>query len=400
MSHRLSGLFELHEDWYAVAMNAATSSHIAASSNSTIAADRLVSLDALRGFDMLMIVALNGIVHGLNEVGEGPIVKFLVGQFQHKKWEGFTFYDLIFPLFVFMVGVSLVFSLDKALERGGARTAIRRIARRSVVLFLLGVFYNGGIAKGWSQIRWMGVLQRIAISYFFASLIYLACGRCAKRVAAVTVLILVGYWALLSFVPLPGAHDVSFEPEKNWANYLDQQFLPGRLYDKTYDPEGLLSSLPSVATCLLGVLAGMLLKNPNVSRPQKATVLLLAGAALVAIGFLWGLQFPVIKKIWTSSYVLVAGGYSLLLLGLFYLVIDVWQCRRGIAPLVWIGSNALIIYLVAGLIDFPGIANRLLGGEIKSWFGVWGETIIGLASLGLIVALAGFIYRRRIFLRV
>jgi predicted acyltransferase len=363
--------------------------------------ERLGSLDALRGFDMLMIAAADAIIEGLHKASDSAPVQFIVGQFTHKKWEGFAFYDLIFPLFVFMAGVSIVYSLDKALERGGAGSAAWRVSRRAVVLFFLGVFYNGGISHGFTQIRWMGVLQRISIAYLFASLIYLLCARNWKVIAGVTVAILVAYWGILSFVPVPGQSEVSFEEGKNIVNYLDIQYLPGKKYDGQWDPEGLLSNLPAIATCLLGVLSGMLLKNPNIVPQRKAITLLVAGAALVALGFLWGLQFPVVKKLWTSSYVLVAGGYSMLLLGAFYQVIDIWKFRRGIGPLIWVGANALTIYLLTSIMEFSKISQKLFGGaEIKGWMGSWHDAFIGLVSAVLIIALAGFLYRRKIFIRV
>jgi predicted acyltransferase len=363
--------------------------------------ERLVSLDALRGFDMLMIAAVDAIKDGLEKASDSAPVQFFVQQFTHKNWEGFAFYDLIFPLFVFMAGVSIVFSLDKAMERGGSGSAAWRVSRRAVVLFFLGVFYNGGVSRGFTKIRWMGVLQRIAIAYLFASLIYLLCARNWKAILAVTVAILVAYWGILTFVPAPGQAEVSFEEGKNIVNYLDIQYLPGKKYDGQWDPEGLLSNLPAIATCLLGVLSGMLLKNPNLAPQRKAISLLIAGAALVALGFLWGLQFPVIKKLWTSSYVLVAGGYSMLLLGAFYQVIDIWKFRRGVGPLIWVGANALTIYLLTSVMNFSNIAKKLAGGsEFQSWMGKWHEAFIGVVAAVLIIALAGFLYRRKIFIRV
>lgn len=349
---------------------------------------------------MILIVGTDDLVKAISHASDAPAVQLLVEQFTHKKWIGFSFYDLIFPLFVFMTGVSLVISLDAALARGGARGVVTRLFRRAVVLFLLGVFYSGGIANGFDQIRWMGVLQRIAISYFFAAIIYLGCRRNPKLVAGATALILLAYWALLSFVPLPGAETISFDPGMNWANYIDQQYLPGRLYNKTWDPEGLLSSLPAVASCLLGVLAGLLVKNDRVTPLRKSLLLIAAGAILVGLGFAWGLQFPVIKQIWTSSYVLVAGGYSLMLLGAFYLVIDVLRFRHGIAPLVWVGSNALAIYLISNMVDFIGIASRLVGGDIAEACGAWGETLEAATALALVIALSGFMYKKRVFIRV
>jgi predicted acyltransferase len=361
---------------------------------------RLISLDALRGFDMLMIIGADEIVSGLGHTGDGPLVSLLVRQFTHKPWEGFSFYDLIFPLFVFVSGVSLVFSLDRAVERHGIRGAIVRLSRRALLLFFLGVLYSGGMSQGFEKIRWMGVLQRIALSYFAAAIIYLACGKRWKGILGAIVVILVAYWALLSFVAAPGESAVSFAEGHNLANWVDTHYLPGRKYDGAWDPEGLLSSVPAVATCLLGVLAAFVLRHPLWSQPRKVLWLVGIGVALTALGFAWGLQFPVIKKLWTSSYVLVAGGYSLLLLGLFYLVVDVWKFRRGIAPLVWVGSNALTLYLAARFIQFPKLARMFVGGEIMQSVAPWGEVLAGVVSLCLVVGLAGFLYRQRLFLRV
>jgi predicted acyltransferase len=363
-------------------------------------AGRLASLDALRGFDMLMIMGVDELATAIDRASDAPWSKVLVDQFTHKAWEGFAFYDLIFPLFIFLVGASLVFSLDKALARGGVASAIVRLSRRAVLLFLLGVFYNGGIAEGFENIRWMGVLQRIALSYFFAAIIYLACRRSGKRVAVVAALILLIYGAVLTFIPAPGRSTPSFEREQNLANYLDQRFLPGRLYEGTWDPEGILSSLPAVANCLIGVLAGLLLKNPAATPQRKALWLAVAGAALTALGYLWGLQTPVIKRIWTSSYALVAGGYSLLLLSAFYQVVDVWGWRRSVTPFVWVGSNALTLYLVSGIVDLKAVAERLVGGETKAAVEPWGDVLVIAVALGLIVWLAAFMYRRRVFIRV
>lgn len=361
---------------------------------------RLVSLDALRGFDMILIVGAEEIVNGVKRASTGPTAKFLVAQFTHKDWEGFGFYDLIFPLFVFLAGVSLVFSLDKALERGGPGAAVGRLSRRALLLYLLGVFYYGGIANGWGQIRWVGVLQRIAISYFCAALLYLACGRRWKPILISTGAILVTYWAILTFVPTPGRSSVSFAEGENIANYVDSRYLPGKRWDGEWDPEGLLSSLPAVASCTIGLLAGLFLRTPSVSPERKAVWMAVCGGALVVAGFGWGEQLPVIKKLWTSSYVLVAGGYSLLLLSGFYLVIDVWGMRRGIGPLLWVGANALTIYMAQNMVDFLGLAKRLAGGEIAERIEPWGEALIATVAMLMLLGLARFLYRRGIFLRV
>jgi predicted acyltransferase len=196
-----------------------------------------------------------------------------------------------------------------------------------------------------------------------------------------------------------------FEPGVNLAHYLDQKFLPGKKWDGTWDPEGLLSTIPAVATCLLGVLAGLLLQTKALSDAQKVRVLLIGGAAMVAAGFLWGLQFPVIKKIWTSSYVLVAGGYSALLLGLFYQVIEIWKVQAWTRIFVWIGANAITLYLANNIIGFQKLAARFVGGDVRHLLDShvttgFGELIVVAVGISLAILLARFLYERKIFLRV
>jgi predicted acyltransferase len=246
------------------------------------------------------------------------------------------------------------------------------------------------------------VLQRLGLCYLFASLlfIYLRPGA----LAAVFICILAGYWALLEFVPVPGWGAGDFAEGHNLTNWIDQHYLPWRKWDGDHDPEGLLSTIPAIATCLLGVFAGLLLRNPARTPERRAALLAGAGAALVLLGHLWGIEFPIIKKIWTSSYVLLAGGWSLLLLSLFYLVIDVWKLRSWSMPLVWIGANALLIYLITNAADFWKLSSRLVGGDVGGWLDARWPGLSGLVTgcvcVGLCMLVCRFFYRRRIFLRL
>lgn len=361
--------------------------------------ERLVSLDALRGFDMFWIVGGEGVIHALGPISDRPWVRFLVKQLTHKDWEGVAFYDLIFPLFVFMVGVSLVFSLTKTIERRGRSAAIMRVVRRSIIIFALGILYYGGFSREWPNMRLLGVLQRIALCYFAAGLLF--CFLKPKPLLGVLFGLLVVYWGLMSFVPVPGQQQHSFDQGVNLADYLDSRFLPGHRYvNDHHDPEGLLSTLPAIATCLLGVFAGLLLKNNSVRPLWKVCALILGGGALVGLGFLWGMQFPVIKKIWTSSYVLVAGGYSAMLLGFFYLIVDVLKLRGWAVPFIWIGMNPITIYLADHIIGFDGLAKRFVGGSIEKHLHSYGQLTVAVVSLAISLAFAGFLYRRKIFLRV
>jgi predicted acyltransferase len=292
---------------------------------------------------------------------------------------------------------------------------------------VLGLIYSGGLRNGWAGVRIMGVLQRIAICYTATALLFTFLRP--RTLVALAVATLLGYWALLAFVPI---RDVSldrgslnawklesggtppqvlydrtttwvsghYENGHNLTNHLDFRFLPLRKYDGAYDPEGLLSTLPAIVTCLLGVFAGLLLGRSDLDERRKLRLLLLAGAAGVALGFLWGVEFPVIKKIWTSSYVLVAAGWSTLLLAAFYYLVDIRGWRRWATPLVWIGMNPITIYLARNFFDWSALANRLVGGPIKGAFGAGGDLVVVATSLTLVILLARFLYRRRIFIRL
>jgi len=403
-----------------------------ASAASSTASQRLMSLDALRGFDMFWIVGAEDLFHGLDRINHSRITRALAEQLDHEDWEGFHFYDLIFPLFVFIVGVSLVFSLGKTIETAGRGAAISRVIRRGVILFLIGIFYYGGFSHDWPDIRLMGVLNRIALCYLFAGLFF--CGFRLKGLVAICAALLVGYWALLSFVPFPdvrptpggsqticketGFTNVAqlnlastnrisgvFIKGVNLTHYLDQKYLPGMKWDGTCDPEGLLSTLPAVATCLLGVFAGLLLKSSQINQRPKVLSLLVVGLFAVLLGHLWGLRFPVIKKIWTSSYVLVAGGYSAMLLGVFYLVVNVWKYQRWCQPFVWIGMNSITVYLASNLLSFERIGLRFAGGDVKRFLDQsvttgFGDLVVAIVGLCLAVWFCRFHYTRKIFLRL
>ena len=370
---------------------------------------RVVSVDALRGFNIFWIIGADGAIWALDRMlrDKAPplssIGGFLGTQMSHVAWEGFRFYDFIFPLFIFVTGVSIVLALPRLVEREGQVQAHLHVLRRALLLYVLGVIFYGGISQHWSDIRFVGVLQRIAICYLFASFLFLNFDR-AGLIAALVAL-LGGYWALMTFMPVPGIGAGSFGPDANLANWIDAHYLPGRLWDKSRDPEGLLSTLPAIATCLLGVLAGLLLKDERLTSTQKSLWLIGAGTVMVLAGYLWGLQFPVIKAIWTSSFVLVAGGYSAILLAVLHQVIDVWGWRAWATIFVWIGANAITLYFINGVAGFEPFALRFVGGDVSAWLdrmitpgtGLFVAHILGLM---LAIALAGFLYRRRIFLRV
>jgi predicted acyltransferase len=359
---------------------------------------RLMSLDALRGFDMFWIIGADALVHGLRTVSDNEVMQGISRQLEHCDWAGFRFEDMIFPMFVFIVGVSLVFSLSRTIEQHGRDAAIGRIMRRAALMYLLGVFYYGGFSTSFEHIRLLGVLQRIAICYLCAGLIFCYWGLRGRVIWCLGLL--VGYWALMSFVPVPGGVAGNFAEGQNLANWVDKACLPLRKWDGDHDPEGLLSTLPAIANCLIGVFAGMLLRDLKRSDWKKVAYLAAAGIVMAAAGWLWDGQFPVIKKIWTSSFVLVACGYSCLLLSLFYLVIDVWGLRVWAQPFVWIGMNPITIYMLDNLVNIPKIAEPFVGGDLNTYFGNYGPLMVAIVGLLVTFGIARFLYQRKIFLRL
>lgn len=363
---------------------------------------RLTSLDALRGFDMFWIVGADAIGGAFAHLHGGPVSALLATQLDHVAWAGLRAYDLIFPTFVFIVGVAIPFSLSKYVAAGTPGAAVPRILRRMLLLFVLGLFYYGGLAKSIPDLRLMGVLQRIGFCYAAASLLFLYARP--RTIVAVAAGLLIGYWALLTFVPVPGFGAGDYAEGHNLTNWIDAHFLPWRKWDGDHDPEGLLSTLPAIATCLLGVGAGRFLRDSPLAGAQKAARLALAGLALLAAGYAWGLEFPIIKKLWTSSFVLAAGGWSTLLLAAFYYVIDVRGVRGWAQPFVWIGANALTLYLVSNVVDFGALSARFAGGPVEAgldalWTGL-GGVVLALCGATLCILLARFLYSRRIFIRL
>jgi len=373
------------------------------------AGTRVVSIDALRGFNIFWIIGGDGAVWALDRMlqNDGPLLaaagRFLGDEMHHSSWAGFTFYDFIFPLFIFVVGASIPLSLTRLVEREGRAKAHWRVLRRAALLYALGIIFYGGVAGHFGEIRLLGVLQRIAICYLFASLMFLNFDW--RGLVAAFVVLLVGYWALMTFVPVPPVGAGSYAPVANLADWIDANYLPGRLWDRVRDPEGLLGTVPAIASCLAGIFAGLLVQDARVALQRKVLWLIGAGAVSVVAGEIWGLQFPIIKAIWTSSFVLVAAGWSAILLGALYQVIDIWGYKAWAVVFVWIGANAITLYFINGVFGFEPFARRFVGGDVARWFNAAlspgaGSLVSHLVGLALAIALAGYLYRRKIFLRV
>jgi predicted acyltransferase len=375
---------------------AAAAERVRAEAPDGYAPGRLVSLDALRGFDMFWITG-GGLVMMLLAQTAGNHT--LLEQFDHQTWNGFHFWDLIFPLFLFIVGAAIPFAFAKRLDSGAAPRSLHgHIVRRSLALFAVGIFLAGGLKRtSLADLRIAGVLQRIAVCYLAAALLYLHVN--VKKIAWLSAGILLGYWAVMALVPVPGSGAGIYLPDRNLANWLDLRYLPGRMYQGTWDNEGIISTFPAVVTCLIGVLAGCWLRTPGTGT-HKTVALAVSGVVSLCAGWVWNLGFPVNKLLWSSSYVLVAAGWSLLLLAAFYWVLDVKKWRRWSFPFVVVGANAIGVYAFEGFINFSDVAARLAGGNVAAMFGPYSAVWLAAVTYLLIWGLLYWLYKRRIFIRL
>ncbi|OHB80300.1 MAG: hypothetical protein A2W31_14340 [Planctomycetes bacterium RBG_16_64_10] len=370
------------------------------SETQTIAvSDRVVSVDALRGFDMFWIVGGKTVVVALLGLLVDPLPDWLAYQLNHPEWTGFTAWDMIMPLFLFVVGTSMPLSFAKRIERGDSRGDLyRKIVRRTVVLFVLGMVVQGDLlAFDLAKLHlYCNTLQAIACGYLVAAVVMLHLPVIGQT--TVMGVLLVVYWLLMTRVPIPGHGPGVLQPDANLALLIDEIIL-GRFRDGT-SYTWILSGLGFAATVLLGVLAGHLLRSGL--RPLvKVAGLTAAGIGCLALGWFWDVRlgFPIIKHIWSSSMVLWAGGWSFLLLALFYAVIDVAGFRKWAFPFVVIGMNAITVYVGRHFVDFSDISSRLVGG-LAEQLGAFGSFFHALTAFLIMWWVLFYLYRNRTFIRI
>jgi len=363
---------------------------------------RLVSLDVFRGIMIALMIIMSN-------PGGGTYF----AAFQHADWNGWTVADLVFPFFVFIVGVSIPYSFASRLARGDSKKKLLlRVVRRLVILFAIGLFLNDFLYFDLSAIRIMGVLQRIALCYFFASVIFLAF-KIRERVLFAVLLPIV-YWVLMTLVPVPGYGAGVLEKEGNLAQYIDNLILHGHMYTETWDPEGLLGTIPAVATALMGVLSGEHLRSDH-SPMEKAANLFFFGSLCVLVGGLWDAWFPINKNLWTGSYVAFTGGISLILLAACYFVIDVKKYTFWTKPFVILGANAITMYVLLSLVYRTlyyvnvtledGTSIMLSTYIYQRYFASWagplnGSLFFSLMLLMLLLGVGAILYKKRAFIKV
>ncbi len=364
-------------------------------------AGRLYSLDALRGFDMFWIMGAEEIFHTLAKITGFPLWVTMSEQLTHPDWHGFAFYDLIFPLFLFLAGVATPYSVGRELENGKSRNELLiRVIKRGLILVLLGVIYNNGLFMRDSidAYRFCSVLGRIGLAYMFANIIYLYTKRTGQMIWFGALLI--GYWLLLKFTAAPGYAPGDLTMEGNFASYIDRSILPGRLYLKIHDPEGLVSVIPSIGTALLGILTGGMLKNGVEPRQKKALYMALAGIACLVIGQLWNLDFPINKNLWTSSFVMYVGGWSLLLLSLFYYIIDVLGFTKWAFFFKVIGMNSILIYISGRFIDWEYTSDGFFRWLAQLTGEPYDAVVKAICFVLVQWAFLYLLYKKKVFLRV
>jgi predicted acyltransferase len=360
--------------------------------------ERLMSLDALRGFDMFWIIGGKEIAQAAAQLTSWPWLLWLSDQLEHAEWHGFTLYDLIFPLFLFLVGVSMPFSFAKRIESSATKAQLyRHVLFRTLALVFLGMIYNDLMKFDWETMRYTSVLGRIGFAYFFAALIAINARPIGQFIWMTGLL--VAYWAMMRLIPVPGYGAGDLSPAHTLNDYIDRMLMPGQLKFGDRDPLGILSTMPAIGTALAGTLTGHFLKSGRHGKYVKTVAMAGAGVICLAIACLWNFDFPINKKLWSSSFVLYCAGYSLLLLSLFYLVIDVWQFRSWALFFVVIGSNSILIYLANRCVNFEFTTHYFFDGLIAA-SGLYQPLLFAVAVMFVKWLMLLLLYKKRIFLKV
>ncbi len=361
------------------------------------AGKRELSVDALRGFDMFWIIGGQNIFRSIDEVFHSPTTGWMRRQLDHAEWFGFTFYDVIMPLFLYLVGISMVFSFGKRLRSNPSRAALwKHILVRVFWLWVLGMAVQGKLLTyDIAQIKlYSNTLQAIAAGYIIAAVLILYLSPIRQLIATVGLLCV--YWAAFALVPVPGVGPGVAGPDNNIAIFIDKMILGPFQDGTTYS--WLLSSLNFGATTMLGVFTGYLLQSTITAR-EKFSALGASGVALVAVGTLWQFWHPLIKHLWTGSFVLFSGGLCVLLLAAFYYLVEVRGYRAWCSAFIVIGSNAIFAYVSSHLFDFRLVARVLVGG-LEKYVGSWYPFTLALGGFLVLYLVLKVMYDRKILIRI
>lgn len=359
---------------------------------------RLISLDAMRGFTIAGMILVN----------YPASWEHIYPPLEHAEWHGLTPTDLVFPFFLFIVGVSITLSFTKLLEKNTPRSALyRKIVVRAIKIFAVGIILSLIPNFEFGNIRFAGVLQRISIVFLVCSFIFL--NTSIRSQIWIGALVLIIYWLAMTLIPTPGVGQVSLEKGVNLAAWVDSILLPGRMWQGTWDPEGILSTFPAIVTGITGLLAGHLLLSKR-TQNEKANLLLVCGFLAVVGGYLWGLTFPVNKNLWSSSYVLVTSGLASLVLGTMYYVVDIRHYTSGTKPGIIFGANAIAIYFLSDIISIVFYTLQFGSASLSQHFmaaltamGFAPELASMLYAIIFVIInffIAYFLYKKKIFIRL
>ena len=365
---------------------------------------RLMSLDTLRGFDMLFIMGLANLIISICALFPGGSECWLAETMVHAKWNGLTHHDTIFPLFLFIAGVSWPYSYAKQLSSGAANRQIYlKILKRAVILIILGIIHWGLFGLDFQNLRICSVLGRIGTAWAIAAVLYINFKPSVR--AIICGVILLGYWALLALVPAPdtpGADPLSMQG--NLIGYIDRLVTPGRLiYDGgRFDPEGLLSTIPAAVTAMLGMFTGEFIRKPEsqFSGNRKTVYMLIAAAVMAVIAIIWNNYFPINKKMWTSSFVLAVGAYSVGMLAIFYYIIDVRKWQKWTLFFRVVGLNSITIYMAQRIFSFDSVNRFFLAGLASKLPDQWATVLMDAGYVAVCWLFLYFLYKKKIFLKV
>lgn len=377
--------------------------------NTHSSSKRLESLDALRGFDLFFLVALGPLMHSLARTANVEWLNESMWVFSHVSWEGFSPWDLIMPLFLFMSGISMPFSLSRYKSISDKRPLLRRLAKRILLLWIFGMMCQGNLLALDPNTIYLysNTLQAIATGYLITALLFLFTSRRTQIITAVVLLLV--YWTAMQFITVDGYGGGNYTPQGNLAEWIDNTVL-GRFRDTAQVIDGkvvvadwyhytwILSSLNFGVTVLTGLFAGYIAKD-KIEEKKKLKLYFGTGITMVIAGWLWNFQMPVIKTIWTSSMVLVSSGYCFLLMGLFYYWIDYKGRRSGITWLKVYGMNSIVAYMLANVVNFRCIGESLFYG-LEQYMGSYYSFLMTLWNIGAVYVIIWFMYKRGIFLKV
>ena len=365
---------------------------------------RLLSIDTLRGLDMIFIMGLAPLVVAVCELFPDGGDSFLAMQMHHATWNGLHHHDTIFPMFLFISGMTFPFSYDKQVALGASRGKIYgKIVRRALVLAFLGMVYNGLFEFDFKDLRWASVLGRIGVAWMLAAILYINVPSWKGR-AWISAAILVGYWLVVAFVRAPDVDPLSdpFSRDGCIVGYVDRILLPGRLHNGNFDPEGILSTLPAVVTAMMGMFTGEFIRIPEEKIPGGKKTLIMIGASVVLClaGVLWGQFFPINKRLWSSSFTLVVGAFTLFCYAVVHYLVEVKGWTGWTMPFRVIGLNSITIYMAQRIVPFESVSEFFFGGLAGMLPAAWGAVILAAGYLLLSWLFLYFLYRQKVFLKV